>query len=276
MNRRTIKKTDINGWNEEEENILKGWADRATCYNWLHNKAHEQCFRTNAMFTIPVIVISTVTGAANFAVEKLGDKDKAIALMIIGAFSILAGIIQTVAQFLRIAEINEGHRVATIAWDKFARNVKIELAKNPIDRRPASELVKVCKEEFDRLIETSPKLNNKIIIEFNKVFGSLDIIKPEITGIIQETFIFDRSKLEWEEDKAVHVNVKEEVEKFKRNYFENNGRFPTENEITNHFPTYNINFDENGDVVNKLISIVIDSPESQESHDVHNNNDSRV
>ncbi len=271
MTKRTIKKTDINGWNEEEELILKGWADQATCYNWLHSKAHEKYFRTNAMFTVPVIIISTVTGAANFAVEKLGEKDKAIALMIIGAFSILAGIIQTVAQFLRIAEINEGHRVATIAWDKFARNIKIELAKNPVDRRPASELVKVCKEEFDRLIETSPKLNDKVIIEFNKIFNGVNIIKPEITGIIKETVVYDRSKIEWEEDSAVHVNIKEEVEKFKRNYFESNGRFPTENEITNHFPSYNINFDENGDVVNKLISILIDTPEEP-----INNNDSRV
>ena len=43
MNKR-IKKNDINGWNEEEENILKGWADQATCYNWMHNKSHENYF----------------------------------------------------------------------------------------------------------------------------------------------------------------------------------------------------------------------------------------
>ena len=146
-----VKRTDINGWKEEEESILKGWADQALCYNWMHSKSQDIYARVHAYFTIPVIIISTLTGTANFALERFGPDVQNIAVMIIGAFNIIAAIISTIAQFLRVAEINEGHRVAAIAWDKFARNIKIELAKNPIDRRSASELLKICKEEFDRL-----------------------------------------------------------------------------------------------------------------------------
>lgn len=263
MNRR-MKKTDINGWNEEDELILKTWADQATCFNWLHNHSHEKYYRINAYFTIPVIVISTLTGTANFAVDRLGDSAKNYAIMIIGAFNIIAAIISTVSQFLRIAEINEGHRIATIAWDKFGRNIKIELAKNPADRRSAGDMIKIYKEEFDRLVETSPKIKDSVIMDFNRVFKDSDIIKPEITGIITQTTVFDRKKIEWEtiEEKKKQVNFKEEIEKFKRTYFETNGKFPNEAEISSHVLTLgdpNLNIDDISSPTN-VISIAIDSP----------------
>jgi hypothetical protein len=257
MNKR-IKKNDINGWNEEEENILKGWADQATCYNWMHNKSHENYFRVNALFTIPVIIISTVAGAANFAINQIADAStKTYAMMAIGTVNILGGIISTIAQFLRIAEINEGHRVATIAWDKFARNIKTQLAKNPIDRRPASEIIKVYKEEFDRLVETSPKIKNDVVAAFADIHISDNIIKPDITGILSETIIFDRSKIEWEMEEIVKTNFKDEIEAFKRRYFETNGKYPSESDVEKHFPQYSS--DESGSEDSKIVSLVIEN-----------------
>ncbi len=257
-----VKKTDINGWNEEEERILKDWSEIATCYHWLHSNSHEKYYKINLLFAIPVIVISTVTGTANFAIERLDEQSKSVASMIIGAFNIIAAIISTVAQFLRISEINEGHRIATINWDKFARNIKIELGKNPIDRKSASDMIRIYKEEFDRLIEISPKLKQNVINDFNKTFKDIKMCKPEITGYIKETEIFDRKKLEWEVEENKSINIKEEIEKFKRIYFESNGRFPSNTEISNHFPSHNILFDENGDIASNLISISIDSTQS--------------
>ncbi len=69
------------------------------------------------MFTIPVIIISTVTGTANFAQEHFPDH-RATMAMIIGGFNIMAAIITTISQFLKIAEVNESHRVATLSWGR--------------------------------------------------------------------------------------------------------------------------------------------------------------
>lgn len=95
-----IKRTDINGWKEEEEAILKAWADQAMCYNWMHSKAQDKYGKIHAYFTIPVIIISTLTGTANFALDRFGPDVQNFAVMIIGAFNIIAAIISTVAQFL--------------------------------------------------------------------------------------------------------------------------------------------------------------------------------
>ena len=57
-------------WTEQHETILIDWADKAMCYSWLHSRAYMFYNVFNMLFTIPVIVISTITGTANFAQEE--------------------------------------------------------------------------------------------------------------------------------------------------------------------------------------------------------------
>jgi len=158
-------------WTEDHEKILVEWADKAMCYRWLHTKAHSQYSKANAWFTVPVIIMSTLTGTANFAIERVPEESKPWASMGIGAVNIVAGILTTIQQFLKISELNEAHRVAAIAWDKFYRNTKVELAKSPAERLPVIQMLKHAKEEFDRLMETSPSISEEIIDLFKKTFS---------------------------------------------------------------------------------------------------------
>ena len=159
-------------WTEEHENILIEWADKAMCFRWLHSKAHMQFSAANTWFTIPVIIMSTITGTANFAQDKFPEDIKQYAVMGIGAVNLFAGILTTIQQFLKIGELNESHRVSSISWDKFYRNIKIELAKSPDERIPAYQMLKIAKEEFDRLMETSPAIADDIIEQFQKTFDA--------------------------------------------------------------------------------------------------------
>ena len=157
-------------WTEAHEDILVEWADKAMCYRWLHTKAHTKYSRANTLFTIPVIIMSTITGTANFAQDRFPENIREYATMGIGAINIFAGILTTISQFLKISELNEAHRVAGIAWDKFYRNIKVELAKTPIERSPVIQTLKMAKEEFDRLMETSPAIPDEITLLFEATF----------------------------------------------------------------------------------------------------------
>jgi len=170
-------------WTVEHEKILTEWGDKAMCYKWLHSKANNMYSRLNAWYTIPVIIISTLTGTANFAQERVPVAYQNYFVMIVGAFNITAGIITTIQQFLKITQLNEAHRVSSISWDKFYRNIKIELAKHPSERMDVNQMIKLCKEEYDRLMEISPSVPDKIIKEFGKNFkGEIfnKINKPDI------------------------------------------------------------------------------------------------
>jgi len=205
-------------WTPEHEGILIEWADKAMCYRWLHSKANAMYSSLNAWYTIPVIIISTLTGTANFAQERVPIDYQKYFAMIVGTFNIAAGIITTIQQFLKITQLNEAHRVSSIAWDKFYRNIKIELAKHPSERIDVKQMIKMSKEEFDRLMETSPNVPEKIIGQFKQNFESSDIfdkiVKPEICDILIPTNDFRNP---WFNDenraKLVGDNIKLQLEK---------------------------------------------------------------
>jgi hypothetical protein len=167
----------------------------------------------NAWYTVPVIIISTLTGTANFAQDRVPANYQGFFVMIVGAFNILAGIISTIQQFLKITQLNESHRVSSIAWDKFYRNIKIELAKHPNERMHAVQMIKMSKEEYDRLMETSPNIPVEIVAMFKTSFQNSenyeDIIKPEICDVLVST---DKTKNTWHTPENRSLHIKEEIE----------------------------------------------------------------
>jgi hypothetical protein len=247
-----INKNDIE-WTTEHEEILIEWADKAMCYRWLHSKSNSLYSSLNAWYTIPVIVISTLTGTANFAQTRVPIEYQNYFAMVVGGFNILGGIISTIQQFLKITQLNESHRVSGIAWDKFYRNVKIELAKHPSERMQPGQMLKMSKEEFDRLMETSPTIPDKIIKLFKSSFKNNKefekIVKPEICDILISTddyrnpWFNDENKEKYEIETIRNKIAKEKrqklinetnanlVKEFKKTFFNLNNRVPMDSEI---------------------------------------------
>jgi hypothetical protein len=158
-------------WSSEHEEILIDWADKALCLRWLHAKSNEHYSRLNKLYTVPVIIMSTLTGTANFALNRFPADYQDMATAVIGSINILAGIITTVSQFLKIAELNEAHRASALSWSKLYRNIKLELAKAPKERKKVAHMINASKEEYDRLMETSPIIIEKFIKMFKQTFS---------------------------------------------------------------------------------------------------------
>jgi hypothetical protein len=170
LDEKTILRNSKILWTDEHVNILVEWADKAMCYNWMHTKNYERYNSFNTWFTIPVIVMSTLTGAANFAQTRIPIHLQSDYSMLIGGINIIAGIITTVQNFLKISQLNEAHRIAAISWDKFYRKIKVEISKCPTERQNVEIYIKHCTEEFDRLMETSPNIEDIIIKRFQHTF----------------------------------------------------------------------------------------------------------
>ena len=174
-------------WTKEHEDIFVEWCDKAMSYRWLHRRCHRHYTWYNAAFTIPVIIMSTLTGSTNFATEYFDEEFRKYIPIIVGSVNILAGIIGTIHQFLKVSEINEAHRVSYIAWDKYYRNLRLELCKKPKERMPLADLMRYSKEEYDRLIETSPRINDKIVATFKTTFKNSSFSFPEVCDNLTET-----------------------------------------------------------------------------------------
>jgi len=238
-----------NYWKQEEEELLRQWADKAQCYQWLHMRSRDVYQRKNAAYTIPVIIISTFVGTANFAQDRFPEENRKYVAMGVGALSIAAGIISTVSQFLKVSELNEAHRIASLSWGKFYRSVKTEITRHPLDRNLPSLVITQNKEEYDRLVEISPPIPKKILLEFQKKFGAINnLTKPEMCDQLSPTAIFDITEEERKEiienlnnvnkeivkknlEKKVKEKNKDIEEKYKETFFNMNGRYPDDLEI---------------------------------------------
>lgn len=163
-------------WSPENEAILVEWCDIGSCYKWLHTRAQQMYSRLHAWFTIPAIVLSTISGTASFAQTSLPAEYQSYSPLAIGGLNIFIGIFSTVAQYMKISELNESFRVAAISWDKYSRNIRIELSKAPLERTDAYTFLKYSREEFDRLMETSPSIPPKVVTEFNARFSGVSSV----------------------------------------------------------------------------------------------------
>lgn len=182
------KKKKKQVWTEEQEKLLASWSEKASGYRWLHMRSEKLYRKRNYGFTIPVIILSTLTGTANFAMDSFVPEDyKQIAMACVGGVNIFAGILSTLQNFLRYAELMEGHRVSEVSWSKFSREISVELALEPDMRKPAFDFLTVCRAEFDRLIEQSPTIDDSIIAQYNAKFMKKKKNKNKGSGDIDKT-----------------------------------------------------------------------------------------
>ena len=172
-------------WHIQTEKILKDWSELSSCYRYMHDKAFGRFKTKNLWFTLPVIILSTLTGTANFSQSSFKDTSffEYVPLMI-GGVNLLSGMISTIHQTLKYSTLEEGHRISSMAFGKLARNIRVEL-NLPVNERSTSgsEFLFSVRTELDRLLEQSPQLPNDIIKAFEKKFANADLYKPEIINI---------------------------------------------------------------------------------------------
>jgi hypothetical protein len=188
------KKKFQNGWTREIEVLLADWADKAVCYRWMHETTERIYHRKDLAFMFPVIILSTLTGAANFAMDSVlqGDQEKKYAQIGLGGLSIMTGIISTIANRLAYASGSESHKGAALLWGKFQRLIAIELRLHPNERSDCMHFLKMCRSELDRLIEQSPTIPSSVIESCRKEFTKFPKVRrPEIVGDIDTTQIFE-------------------------------------------------------------------------------------
>ena len=179
----------IDTWSEEIEDLLSEWGEVALCYQYLHSFSQRKYKHKYHNFQIPIIVLSTLTGVGNFAVDSyIPVPFQHGFTACVGGLNIFCGILGTLLSFLRYSEIYEGHRISALAWSKLSRNIEIELSLQDVKRKQCRDFLKVCRSEYDNLMESSPSIDLDVVMMFNKKFEGKypNIRKPIITNGLRE------------------------------------------------------------------------------------------
>ncbi len=178
------KEDTVKIWNDSEVQLLKKWGETAASYRLLHDRAYRY-YETRAFrYNVPIIILSTVTGTASFSQTLFPPEYQPFVPMVIGSLNIFTGILGTLSRFYRLDELTESHRVASISYGKYARNISTELSLPPSNRRyNGADMVEMCRSEMDRLIEQSPIIPMFILLEFKENKDFKHINKPEVLDI---------------------------------------------------------------------------------------------
>jgi len=180
---------NIEFWSEEIEYLLSEWGEVALCYQYLHSFSQRKYKKKYHNFQIPIIVLSTLTGVGNFAVDSYIPTDFQHGFTaVVGGFNIFCGILGTLLAFLKYAELYESHRISALAWSKLSRNIEIELSLKREKRKSCRDFLKVMRSEYDNLMESSPTIDQDVIRMFNKKFEGKykEVRKPIIVNGLRE------------------------------------------------------------------------------------------
>ena len=202
---------DIEDWSPEIEDLLSEWGEVALCYQYLHSFSQRKYRRKYHHYQIPIIILSTLTGTANFAADSYVPEDyKQGFSAFIGSLNIAAGIMGTLLSFLRYSEIYEGHRISALAWAKLSRTIEIELSLHEKKRKPCRDFLKVMRSEYDNLMESSPSIDLDVIQMFNKKFEGKyeNVSRPVVTNGLREIKPYKSTeKIMYNEEKTLDENI---------------------------------------------------------------------
>ena len=143
-----------NEWDESVEHILSELADEAQINAFLHKKSNEYYTTQNIKYQLPIIIFSALSGTGNFISSHFPDYS-AIIILGVGGLSICTSIISSVAQFLKVSQLSESHRMSYLSWEKFHSNIKFQLNKRRVSRDNLKDFLSLIVPEYQRLKELS-------------------------------------------------------------------------------------------------------------------------
>jgi len=134
---------------------------------------------------VPISIFSTISGVVSVGMPSLVPPEYVdLAQKVVGGVNVLTGILTYFQTYLKFAQKAESHHHAAVGWSKLDRNMRIELKIDRVHRKEADTFIRVCRSEYDRLIEQSPVIPKDIIKKFKSKFSSKShhaaLIKPDI------------------------------------------------------------------------------------------------
>ena len=165
-------------WNNNEEDILQIWAEKASGWAWLHDKSQRYYLKQSNIFTYPSIILNTISGGIGF----IGKSNTfAYLTYIIAIMNIISAILMSFQKFLRSTENADQHSRYFSVFSSYSRRIALELTLNPEDRKDCVDFCKQCKDDYDKAVAESPQIPDNIILWFKKEFPN-EKNKPEVAN----------------------------------------------------------------------------------------------
>ena len=148
-------------WDDSIEGILSALGDESQINAFMHKKSQAYYTSQNIKYQLPIIVLSALSGTGNFISANF-PAYSSIIILAVGGVSIFTSIISSVAQFLKVSQLSESHRMSYLSWEKFHSTIIFQLRKRRVNRENLKEFLSLVVPEYQRLKEISADIPKHI------------------------------------------------------------------------------------------------------------------
>lgn len=177
-------------WNASLEKLIADESERCSGLVWLHTEAERYFSKLTALIALPVIVFSTVNGFLSGSSQMIFSNTGSSSIGI-GAVSLFTGVLSTIGSYFSWAKRTEAHRISAIQYQKLSRFLAIELTLPKKERIQAKDILKVMRDQMERLVEISPAIPEFLVKKYKEEFKDLkEVAHPEIIEGLQKVVIY--------------------------------------------------------------------------------------
>lgn len=175
------KKINAGSWNDNMENLMKMWGEKAAGLRFMHDNAAGSWKKFSNTLTLWSIGITTVASGASLIAASIDDEEaKNIVLYITGGVGIVSSLIQSLKKFYNAEEKSADHNAVARQFGSFYRYMTLQMNLTREDRLPSDQLSEQSLKEYERLQQEAPPLGGAQIELFRKTFADSDQAVPDI------------------------------------------------------------------------------------------------
>ena len=176
-------------WNDSLEILVAEEAERSAGLSWLHAECEKYFSVHTNCIALPVIILSTVNGFLSGSSQTIFTNPQ-VSSIALGVVSLFTGVLSTLGSYFSWAKRTEAHRISSIQYQKISKFLAIELSLPKAERVAAKDILKITRDQIERLMEISPAVPECILAKYKLRFKDIDnVAHPEMIQGLKKVVI---------------------------------------------------------------------------------------
>ena len=165
------KKLNAESWNDEYENVITGWGEKASGLRFMHANSSGYWRGISNNLTLYSIIATTIASAASLVAGSIDDvNSKDAVLFTAGGIGLVTSFVQSLKKFYNSDEKAAEHGSIAKQFGSYYRYVSIQMGMSREDRRPSDELFEWALKDYERLQQEALPLRPADVKLYKKTF----------------------------------------------------------------------------------------------------------
>ena len=174
------KKVNADSWNDEYENIITEWGEKASGLRFMHGNSSGYWRSVSNKLTLYSIIATSIASAASLVAGSIDSTDaKDAVLFTAGGIGLVTSFIQSLKKFYNCDEKAAEHGSIAKQFASYYRYVGLQMGMSREDRRPSDELFEYALKEYERLQQEALPLRGADVALYKKTFKNSTQAMPD-------------------------------------------------------------------------------------------------